>query len=329
MKKTLRITAAVIIFTLIFGIVSVSAAKKEVIDNDLFYVELPDGFTQVKDYTPNYYFENENITCLEFYVEGNFQFPDGIKETDEDVISKRAEKIIRSNRMYVRVEEIFKTTLNGFNVAFISGIDYDLFEEPFSAYVFATKETVFIIYCQGSSDNPTTVLEKVAKSFTINGTYFDGDEPTIDHNFQGAEDYYSSHEEDIEEYYTLELEQDGGIGAFVAVIFILAFLCPAFIILFVIFIVLYVKNKKKLKEYKRLAGNAEMFNNGSQMYGAGMYGAPYDQVYIPQQPPFGIPMGYAPPVWQGAPNIQPTNEQNESADPVNEITTENNENKEI
>ena len=90
MKKTVKALALVLVFIMSFGFVTASA-KGTVLSNDKFYVELPEGFEVCTDYgDSHYYFENEySYEGIDIIVEGNLLFPDGIKNTPENIIEEK------------------------------------------------------------------------------------------------------------------------------------------------------------------------------------------------------------------------------------------------
>lgn len=305
MKKTHKIFAVTIALVMLMGCITASASDKEVLDNDRFYVEMPEGFEQDNTMTSNYYFTDSDYTEIEFFVEGNLQFPDGIAKTDEDVISRRAQRIIESTRVYVTVDEVSKCTVNGFNAALINGSN-DFYESPFRAYVFATVETVYVVYCESFDEADLDKLDDVVETFAINGTYFPGDEPTIEHDFSEAANYYSAYEKYSENYNETTREENIDTGG-VFIILFLVFISPVAIVISIVFIVKNHKKKKIIQEYERYVGHISALRdsfNFRQMNPVAMpmYGNPYQQYTAPPQNAYPSPVPFT------VPQPQPVNQ---------------------
>ena len=296
MKKRISVISIALVFIMLFSFVTASAEGEEgiVLDNNLFYVEMPDGFTADTTITDNYYFEDEDYALVEFYVQGNLQFPDGIKETPSEVIGRRALRIIETDTMGVSVNKVEKVKINGFNAACIYGKYDDIFEGVFKAYVFATKETVYIVYCQGTEKEELSALDAVIVNFTVNGTYFPGDEPTIKHDFSKSEDYYTAFERNSQEYYEDSKETDKMLNVFLIFFFIILLAGPVMIILLIVFINKSRKYKKLSDEYESYFGPIGMVRNQFSAYRMQM---PYGSNPYQQQAPYNAqPMGYPQPI---------------------------------
>lgn len=288
MKKRFCVLSLVLIFIMLFSLISISAQGNEkiILDNNLFYAEMPDGFKADTTITDNYYFEDEDYTLVEFYVQGNLQFPDGIQKTPAEVIGRRVLRIIENDTTGVSLDRVDKLKINGFNAACVYGKVDDLFDGFFKAYVFATKETVFVVSCQGWEENQLSALDAVIVNFTVNGTYFPGDKPTIEHDFSKSEDYYTAYERNSEEYYRNKQKEDKETMVFAAFMIVLIFITPVILILLIVIIVKYRKYKKLSKEYEGYFGSINIVRNQFRMYNYGQ------NPYVPQMQYNPQPMGY-------------------------------------
>ncbi len=263
MKKTITVLSLVLAFIMSFGVVTASA-KGIVLSNDKFYVEIPDGFEICTDYgDDHYYFENsENVyEELNIYVEANFNFPDGIKKANEDIIENRFERFISDKEISeIDVEKIEKGNINGINACYVFGTyDGSVDGEQFlHAYILTTKENIYIVSAviyaidKPNFEKEPDYLKETISSFLVNGTYYDGEKLAKPHDFSKVEHYIDALERDMltDAYY----EHNYNVDAFATVII---FLGLAFPIVFIVLIVLYVKTRKKLKEYKEFFGSIE------------------------------------------------------------------------
>lgn len=268
MKKAIKILSLVLIFIVCFGILSASA-KGIVLSNDKFYAEIPEDFEVVDDYgDDHYYFEGvssidyqENLTTtiynLEIFVEGNIIFPEGIKDTDIGVIKDRFSKFINvEESSELEIKKAEKGNINGITACYIYGITDDGISEEFlHAYVLTTKENVYIITTSnyiGAYEKEPEFLKEFISSFLVNGTYYNGEKLSKEYNFSKAEHYIDALERDVltDNYYTYH-SGTAGIGLMI----VLIGLCLP--IITIVFLVLYIKTKKKLKEYKEFFGSIE------------------------------------------------------------------------
>lgn len=309
MKKTVKALALALVFIISFGFVTASA-KGTVLSNDKFYVELPEGFEVCTDYgDSHYYFENEySYEGIDIIVEGNLRFPDGIKNTPENIIEERFRAFFYDveETGFAEIKTLEKGEINGISACYIYGyIDNELYSDDIFAYILTTHETLFIVYTTLSSGTQQegkqpAYLKDFMKTFLVNGTYYNGEKLSKAHDFSKEEHYIDALERDVlsEDYY----EYNSNVDSFAAVIIFLGF---AFPILFIVLIVLYVKTRKKLKEYKEFFGTIEQarsamyqhqMQRGYQPYGNQQYYGyninmqqpvqPYNQGgYAPQQQP--------------------------------------------
>ncbi len=254
MKKKIILVSLVLAVVLMFTGVSAFATateKKVVLDNDRFYVTIPDGYAYEEGFSSNYYYSNENYDTIEFFIEGNLLFPDGIAKTPEETLSKRFEEFYGEECISeVKINLLKKIKLNGFSTATVEGTrDDGAFEYTFKAYILTTKETLYIIISE--SENGFSDIENMMKSFTVNGTYFEGDVPTIKHDFTKSEKYIEALERDtVREFEDPGAFSESMYGA-VAVILLLMLALPVVII---VLAVKYSKLKKAVKQYEMYCG---------------------------------------------------------------------------
>lgn len=268
MKRIIKVLSLVLVFIMCFGVVS-AFAKGKTLSNDKFYAEIPENFEITDSYgDDHYYFEGtssidyqENYTTtinnLEIFVEGNILFPDGIKDTDIGIIKDRFSKFVYvEESAELDIKKAEKGNINGITACYIYGITNDgLSEEFFHAYILTTKENLYIVTTSnyiGAYEKEPEFLKEFMKSFLINGTYYNGEKLTKSHDFSKAERYIDALERDVltESYYSYH----SGTAALGLVIILIGVGLP---ILTIIFLVLYIKTRKKLKEYKEFFGSIE------------------------------------------------------------------------
>ncbi len=262
MKRIIKVLSLVLVFIICFGVVS-AFAKGKTLSNDKFYAEIPENF-EINDTSgeDHYYFEDSNIIdysgSFEIFVEGNFLFPDGIKDTDISIIKERIKNFVYIEEVEAEldIKKAEKGKINGISACYIYGITNDgVTEKYLHTYILTTKETLYIITASNSSEDfekEPEFLKEIMSSFLVNGTYYNGEKLSKKHDFSKAEKYIDALERDVltENYYTYH----SGTMVF-GIVFIIAILVLP--ILTIIFFVLYIKTRKKLKEYKEFFGSIE------------------------------------------------------------------------
>ena len=95
-------------------------------------------------------------------------------------------------------------------------------------------------------------MKEFISSFLVNGTYYNGEKLSKEYDFSKAEHYIDALERDVltDNYYTYH-SGTAGIGLMI----VLIGLCLP--IITIVFLILYIKTKKKLKEYKEFFGSIE------------------------------------------------------------------------
>ena len=248
MKRLIKVLSLVLVFIMCFGVVS-AFAKGKTLSNDKFYMEIPENF-EIKDSygEDHYYFEDSNLMeysgTFEIFVEGNILFPDGIKDTDINIIKERIKDFIYIENVEAEldIKKAEKGKINGISACYIYGITNDGVSEEFlHAYVLTTKENLYIVAASNNTEEfekEPEFLKQVMSSFLINGTYYNGEKLTKSHDFSKSERYIDALERDVltESYYNYH----SGSAA-IGLIFIISILVLP--ILLIVFLVLYTKTK--------------------------------------------------------------------------------------
>lgn len=259
MKRTFKILSLVLIFLMYFGVVNASA-KGKVLSNDKFYAEIPENFEITDAYGEGHYYFVDTVEfkdSFEIYVEGNILFPDGIKNTDIAIIKNRFSNFINvEDSSELEIEKAEIGNINGISACYVYGITNDgITEEFLHAYILTTKENLFIVttsnYIDAYEKEPE-FLKEFMRNFLVNGTYYNGEKLTKSHDFSKAERYIDALERDVltDSYYSYH----SGTAALGLGLVLIGVGLP---VLLIIFLVLYIKTRKKLKEYKEFFGPIE------------------------------------------------------------------------
>lgn len=326
MKK--KVLALLMVCLLAFSLmsVSVSANERVVLDNSAFYIDVPENYMYYTDYSDNFFIKDSGYGMqeLEFFIQGNLMFPNGIADaTDEEIISK-VRRITKWSAS-IDVENVTRARVNGQRTVVLECIDESITEEVNEYYLFATKEIVGVVRTTYYTDEEKKEIAAMLDTFVLNGTYFEGDKPLKPHDFSKSPDYYKAVSGVAEAYYEYD-EVFNEVMWFVIGIFgIITLIFPAAVIALIVIIVKWSKEKKLVKEYQGYFGPIEQARstiNAQRMYYNNGYGA------YPQQPaPYGVypqaqPMYYQPVAQQPVP--QQSFEQ--PAPQTNDVTVLNGEN---
>ena len=332
MKRAIKILSLVLVFIMCFGVVSAFAKGKN-LSNDKFYAEIPENFEINDSYgDDHYYLEDTDITdysgSFEIFVEGNILFPEGIKDTKIDTIKDRFSKFFSvEESSELVIKEAKKGNINGLTACYIYGVGNDgISEEYIHAYLLTTKENLYIVLSCGYDidfEKEPEFLKDVMSSFLVNGTYFNGEKLTKSHDFSKAERYIDALERDVltENYYSYH-SGTAGIGLMI----VLIGLCLP--IVTIVFLVLYLKTKKKLKEYKEFFGSIEQARMAMrQHYMQNSSYQPYQNNggYFSNVPNMNAYKGNQQPVYQ--PQYQPTQPAQTNLPPEMQENQVKNENK--
>lgn len=345
-KKLSLILALSLLASCLLG-VSAFAGDKAIekdyfeINTDILYAKIPDDFEfdpyGSMNYLETYYFSDYELSSIQFLVLENNKAPNGITSVSNAQAVEIVEDYYGAQCSYViENAKVSKATVNGISALRIDGAfsfypfdsaDYkeDEYYYGMCAYLLATKENIFVIvYESWYEEVEIEDFEEVISTVLINGTYFDGDKLTVNHDFSSAPAYRDATIADAENYdgywddgsFDDEIFNEEALGVFeegfsviVIVVCIFTLILPTviFIVLAIVFGVKYNKNKKKLDEYEARYGfkglnlynnlNAVQPNNYSynqqsysaqgyngQPYGAQGYNAQPQQADMYQQP---------------------------------------------
>ena len=337
-KKICVLLAAVFVFSSVLCCTAFATGVSEgyVIDTDVVYAELPDDYTL--DFVDNYfYFSDDDFNSIVVEAIENKAAPDGITELTEEFVKGFFLNVYllegdETYADYYKLEDVTakKTKVNGISAYELIG-KYaetddcgdenceDVYVYPFCSYIFATKENIVMVTYEECEDKAidTEDINQVLATLAINGTYFDGDVPTVTHDFSTAPAYKDALLKADEEMYFEDGDLFGGDEEFAAetmfvtkfvmiIIFVVPFVIVA--VVAVIMIIVYAKNKKKLNEYELKYGSLDSYNPYMQQnMGAYNYnaGAATNNGYVPyvQNPVQQNPV--TPNMQNGAPNMMP------------------------
>lgn len=300
-KKLSLLLAVVLVlsFTLSLGTFA-NDDVKPIEDNDKIFTLLPSEY-EISVFSDCLSYSDDYGNYIEFCVGENKFAPNGITSLEKGQIQKVFEHFYLYDGNIERIDECSvlyktteKTTANGYYCYYLSGkyayteedIDSD-FACFFNAYVFATKENVFIVGYEDIEGNLENLgeLNTVVSGIVFNGTYFDGDKPERngDHDFSNSPAYNDVVTAAQENFMSNAFEDDGMVAMMTFFIVLVTIIPTAvLIIIAIVLICKYSKNKKKLKRYELTYGSVPSYNIPPQNYGGYGYNQP---VNAPYQPP--------------------------------------------
>ncbi len=306
-NKILSLIIAVCIFVLPLTVISFAGEEEDnTVLNSAFYVELPEDFElsyiSEDEYNEEYgtgftytIYDEDNFDSFEsIYISvlENKNKIDNIEEDSEEV-NKFFYSVLLNYAYISNGDQLFTpevSELNGYKCVKYAGVDVvdagSMNEESYyyTGYVFATEETVYSILLESDSDD-LNFGKNILKSFTINGTLLNGDSHKNKVDFTNAQDYKVQAEEfDLSlgsdfEVFDEETNSAARIGMFM---FMIPFII--LVVVTIIMIVKYSKNKKILQQYEKSFGVMGMgmqpYMNNQMNYGAPMM----NNSYMPNQP---------------------------------------------
>lgn len=321
-KKVLSVLfSCILIFSAVSVVVYAEETEKVVLDNSVFYIDIPENYM--------YYTENSHNFCImdsdfggqemEFFVEGNLMFPEGIAKAGDEEIVTKVRRIVQWGTE-TSVNEVKREVVNGQKAAIIVCTEDFLGEYESEYYVFTTKEAVCVISISYNDNEEKQEIEGILETFTMNGTYFEGDKPVNTHDFTNSPDYYTAVEQYAEEYYDYSEDFDDGMWGVVAFVGLGFLFIPGMIIALILLIFGWRKNKKLVKEYESYFGPIYAVRNvaraqQTQYNGYNVYNPqqanPYIATYAQPQPTYqpANPQPVYQPVPQPVP--QPANAEGE------------------
>ena len=331
MKKIALIISLVILISSVFcvyaGATSLTGVDYNTISAKELYVEVPAEFEFAASGNGDIYFSFIGETGnLYIDMRENKTLTDGLLKANEEEIKKTfiVDFVLEGDESYldncvVAFSEFKAELVNGINMYKVVG-DYcekgnEEYKTPFGGYMAATKENVyyFVILDSAESFSLQNEIDAVVSTVGINGTFFDGDKPTVKKDFASfdtfmdvlttnATMYVKSFETSDDNYISDELpssEETQAVLSIVFVVVIIVFIVPTVVITIVaiILIVKYSKNKKKLK----------MLEN-EQFSGVVYQQSTPNQAYVPQKTE-ATAVAYGAEVSNAQPVPQPINTQ--------------------
>lgn len=200
-------------------------------------------------------------------------------------------------------------TLNGVKAYFLAG-DYawieegmteeDIYRSGFNCYITATKENIYfvaIVDDEGVFDEDED-MKTLMNTVCVNGTFFDGDKSTVKHDFnsylpysQVLQDqlsyYFENYEDPLDNiemesadgylYPEMFSEETGKYFVIAGIVIAVVTFIPTLIVLIIsiVLIIKYSKNKKKLNEMEKQFGASINAGNMYQPYTAQSVAQPY------------------------------------------------------
>lgn len=288
---------------------------KSIEENDKIFTYVPWEY-ELSIFSDSLSYSDEDGNYIEFCVGENQFAPEGIIALKDWQIQKVFEHFYlydgdleRINECFVDYEATEKREVNGYSGYYLQG-NYAYSEEDlgdefayyFNAYVFATKEDIFIVAYEdinGNLENYGALMTAV-DGIVLNGTHLDGDKPekNADHDFSNSP-AFSDVVTAAQENFMGDVFEDESMITMVSVFIALFTIVPTLILIIVAIVLIskYSKNKKKLRQYELTYGNVPSYNIPTQNYGGYGYNQPINQPY---QPPVN-PVYQQNPVNQNAP----------------------------
>lgn len=326
--KKLSITlATVFILSSVFCVTAFANEgeyTQDIIDNDKLYAVVPEGY-EYSGWGYSFYYSNDDFDQIDYFVGKNTDAPKGVNALNEEqakdifvkyYICENDEESYAAEGLDIEVKRSSLTKVNGLSAFMLTGVYYytdgitdssEVSYFPFCSYIFATQEDIFVISYEEMTEQKSLNLElndlnETLKTLTINGTYFNGDKPTIDHSFEGAVSYADDLASKDDSYYggyedIGDLGEMGdGIFTAVTVLIIIFSIGPVaiFLIVGIVNIVKYSKNKAQLAKYQRAYGPIEFYGNNQgfnpqpnayNLYGQNQNQTPYWQNQNPTAGP--------------------------------------------
>ncbi len=323
-KKLAFILTAFLLFSSLFCITTFAEESQlYVVDTSTVYAEIPEDF-YFFPFIDSFNFTNDKNDNIQIFQADNFNIENGVKRLTREKAFDIYKYYFNIDTDYYeyKINEGKVEKINGISAYIISGdmiSEYtecdELDDESgnivpgescyqyFVVCIFATREnTIIVSYESGGEKTKEHVekAEKLIKSVLINGTYFDNEKLSVSHNFMNSPAFEDALQTATDNFNPTDHMDTGFIKSTVAIFFLL-FCGPVivFIIVAIINIVNYSKNKKKLKRYELTYGSIPKYNAYPKNYNGYGYNQPVNQPY---QPPVN-------PVYQQTPvnqNVQQT-----------------------
>ena len=294
-KKFLSLIIAVCIFVLPLTVISFAGDEDNSVLNSAFYIDTQEKSDiicyveeeevtfEIGKNTDDFDGDFDEIPYQYVYV-SVFENTQGIDDIEKLKIEKNAIfDYFVGEYLYLYEDTEFESEvseINGYKCLKYSAVEDDMFF--YTIYILATKENIYC-FCTETDNENAGFIKNALASFTINGTLLDGDSHKNEVDFTNAPDYKVQAEEygfGMTDFMAFDEETNSA-----ARIGMLIMMLPFIILLVVtiIMIVKYSKNKKILEQYEKTYGVMGM---GMQPYMNGQmnYGAPMNNSYFPNQP---------------------------------------------
>ncbi len=304
-KKFTFILAIVLIVSVGFLTTAIAHDSDRYIEeNNKIYANIPWEY-ELSVYGDDLAYSHENGNYIEFCVDENTFAPEGITLLKDWQVEKVFEhyylnegELENFDDYIVIYDKAEKMSANGYNCYYLAGkyafsedeIDTD-FAYYFHATVFATKEDIFTVVFESyekKSRLSDTDLPVVLSGIVFNGTLFEGDKPELyaDHNFSDSPDYNEVVSGEQGALFGDMFEDEGMLSMVIAMIILLTIIPTAvLLIVAIVLITKYSKNKKKLKRYELTYGSITQYNAYPQNYGGYGYNQPINAPYQPSVNP--------------------------------------------
>jgi len=292
----LLVVVLVLSFSFTFGAFAHDDIKT-IEDNDKIFTHIPWEY-ELSVFSDCLSYSDDYGNYIEFCVGENKFAPSGITSLEKGQIQKVFEHFYLYDGDIERIDECFikyklaeKRKANGYSCYYLEG-NYAYSEEDlngefayyFNAYVFATKENIFIVGYEDIEGNLENIgdLNTTVYGIVFNGTLFDGDKPEKngDHDFSNSPSYNDVVTAAQEDFMGNVFEDDGMVSM-VTFFIVLVTILPTLVLIIVAIILMskYSKNKKKLKRYELTYGSVPSYNMPPQNYGGYGYNQPVNVPY--------------------------------------------------
>jgi hypothetical protein len=288
-KRIFAVIIAVCIFVLPLTVISFAGDNE--LKNDAFYIE-PSGEYDIWAFVDDEITFELERTVDEFDEEAPYEYVyislmenTGVDNVEEDKAElDKFFNYIVDEYLFLFDENIFKSEvseINGYKCIKYFGVDDDTYY--YTGYVLATEENLYCLLTE-TDVKGSAFIESSVNSFTINGTLLAGDSHKNTVDFTDAENYKDQ---------AAEIAGDFGLGGVMdedvnsyARIGIIVLLIPFVVVLIlaIVFIVKYSKNRKILEQYEKTFGGMGMGMPPFMINNQINIGATYNNDYMPGQP---------------------------------------------
>ncbi len=265
---------------------------KPIEENDKIFTEIPWEY-ELSVFSDSLSYYDEDGNYLEFCVGENKFAPEGITSLNEGQAQKVFEHfylyegdIERINENSVQYDLTEKRNTNGYSCYYLQGnyacSEGDLngeFAYYFNAYMFATKENIFVVGYEDINAKTENYADLMTAVYGIvfNGTHFESDKPerNADHDFSDSPAY-----EDVVLASQGPIFEDGVLNIATIIVLIMT-VVPTLIVIIIAIVLIskYNKLKKTLRQCELTYGSLSQNNSYSQNYGNYGYNQPVNQPY--------------------------------------------------